>query len=100
MKIFHETKLIGLPIYDKFSVRLSIGPPNQICIQISFLTISSSHTLLLHDAIAAFPGAKIVGPEAAEAKLVYAKACQGGRWQFKAVKTTHVPLSNKVEHKG
>ena len=42
------------------------------------MAISSSHTLLVHDAIAAFPDAKIVGPKAAEAKLVYTKACQGG----------------------
>ena len=47
----------------------SLGPVQWLMVP------SATHTLLLHDAIEAFPEAKLVGPEAAEAKLRCAKAC-------------------------
>ena len=48
----------------------SVGPVRWLVVP------SATHTLLLHDAIKAFPNAKIAGPEAAEAKLKHAKACE------------------------
>ena len=48
----------------------SLGPVQWLMVP------SATHTLLLHDAIEAFPDAKIVGPEAAEAKLKCARACE------------------------
>ena len=53
-----------------FSWLQSLGPVQWLMVP------SATHTLLLHDAIASFPDAKLVGPEAAEAKLKYAKACE------------------------
>ena len=53
-----------------FSWLESLGPVRWLVVP------SATHTLLLHDAIEAFPDAKLVGPEAAEAKLKYAKACE------------------------
>ena len=52
-----------------FSWLQSLGPVRWLKVP------SATHTLLLHDAARAFPDAKLVGPEAAEAKLRCAKAC-------------------------
>jgi len=62
----------------------SLGPVQWIVVA------SAAHTLLIHDAVKAFPDAKLVGPEAAEAKLVYAKACQ----KFDFVTTKGEDLQN------
>jgi len=56
----------------------SLGPVQYI------VCASSYHTLLIHDAIKAFPDAKVVGPEAAEAKLLGSKAC--GKFDYLTTK--------------